>query len=192
MKDVIKTQSGFAKEAWDIVENAARENLPDSILTSVLRSIQDETHLSATRLPAAHFLAALSKPAVIQLLKRSGFTRELAAQALFYLSLQERLASKNEAWRERASLAARRWLISCCAAGKELLPRDIKITLAESDTLFSATLRADGDRFALTSITLLSIFLLSGTFFARSGAVEWDGPTCGNAALSDSKRSWCR
>src|ERR1700732_3908457 len=43
----------------------------------------------------------------------------------------------------------------------------------------------------LASITLLSNFLLRGVFFCKMA--PWSGTAdFGNAALSDSKRSWCR
>lgn len=143
-----KALSSHVFNAWRLVENCASENLPDWILTSTLKAIDDGKHLRPTQLPSAHFLHSLSKPQTIRRLQDSSFVREIAGQALFYLSYQERLAARNPAWKERASLAARRWLIYCSAFRKELLPRDISIQLERYDTLFKAVLRAEGDQFA--------------------------------------------
>jgi hypothetical protein len=140
--------SSHVLNAWDSIENCGSENLPDWILTSALKAIHDGKRLRPTQLPSAHFLYSLSKPQIVRRLQDSRFVREIAANALFYLSYQERLAAGNRGWKERASLAARRWLIYCYAFRKVLLPRDISTQLARYDTLFKAVLRVEGDHFA--------------------------------------------
>jgi integrase len=140
-----------ALNAWHLIENCSREHLPDWVLRSTLNAIRDGTPPRAAQRPSAHFLFSLSKQDLIQRLQDSRFHREIAAQALFYLSHQERLAARHPTWQERASLAARRWLLYCFDVGKELSPRDIRTTLRDSDTLLRSFLRIHGERFAQVS-----------------------------------------
>jgi hypothetical protein len=182
-----KALSSQVLNAWALLGNCTSENLPEWILTSTLKALHDGKHLRATELPSAHFLHSLSKPQIIRRLQDSCFVREIAAKALFFLSYQERLAARNPAWKERASLAARRWLIYCCACRKELLPRDISIQLERCDTLFKAVLRADGEQFApvrhhVTRETIdrskrdmISLLRQLPILFTKSAAdVDWD------------------